>query len=80
MGGLSVVYLYEFVGGVTGDDKAFFGTIEISLHLGISLQDFAVMLDVYGSALHREIRRLDGGCSAVSQQAELMAALREMLG
>lgn len=25
MGGLSVVNLYKFVGGVTGNDKAFFG-------------------------------------------------------
>jgi len=50
------------------------------LHLDVSLQDFAVMLNIYNSALHRDIRRLDGDGSAASQQAELMVALRECLG
>ncbi len=50
------------------------------LNLDVSLQDFAVMLNIYESALHREIRRLDGGGSGASQQAGLMAALRVGLG
>lgn len=36
------------------------------LNLDVSLQDFAVMLNMYESALHREIRRLDGEGSAAS--------------
>lgn len=52
----------------------------IPLHLDVSLQDFAVMLHIYESALHGEIRRLDGDSSAASQQAGLMAALRGRLG
>ena len=52
----------------------------IPLHLASSLQDFGVMLNLYDSALHREIRRLDGEGSAASQQAGLMDALRAGLG
>jgi predicted dehydrogenase len=50
------------------------------LNLDVSLQDFAVMLHIYESALHWEIRRLGGEDSSISHQAELMAALRERLG
>jgi len=50
------------------------------LNLDVSLQDFALMLNIYMSALHRGIRRLDGSVSDVLPQAELMAALREALG
>lgn len=50
------------------------------LNLDVSLQDFAVMLNIYGSALRREIRRLDGEGSGASQQAELMDALWGRLG
>lgn len=50
------------------------------LNLDVSLQDFAVMLNLYESVLHRELRRLDGEGPDASQQPELMAALREGLG
>jgi predicted dehydrogenase len=49
------------------------------LNLDVSLQDFAVMLNIYESALHREIRHLDRDASG-AHQAGLMAALREKLG
>jgi hypothetical protein len=50
------------------------------LNLDVSLQDFAVMLNIYLSALRRDIRRLDGAESDALPQAELMAALRVVLG
>lgn len=77
-------YAAEDVLGQAALTEAMIGWLEDDraihpLNLEISLQDFSIMLNLYMSALGREVRALTGPEPSEPPQAELMAALRGQL-